>query len=89
MPSRVALKTSWPDCDLAGEDAEVRDVADVRLRVRLEDERRERIRVDGVDLDGLVALGALERVELLHLERRRHELHDLGEQRVDADHVVG
>jgi hypothetical protein len=85
----VALKTSCPVHHAAGEDAEERDVTDMRLRVRLEDLRRERIRVDGVDLDGLVPLSALEGVDLLHLEGRRHELHHLGEERGDADHVVG
>ena len=36
-------------------------------RVRLEDERGERRVVVGVDLDRVVALGAVERVQLLHL----------------------
>ena len=45
-------------------------------RCRLEHVRGERRVVLRVDLDRRVALGALERVELLHLVRVRHELDD-------------
>ena len=77
-----------PGRDAPRENAEVGHVADVRLGVRLEHERGERRAVVGVDLDGLLAFGTLERVDLLHLERRRHELHDLGEERAHADHAL-
>ena len=43
-PLRVALYSSSPLCDRAGEEAEDADVADVRLALRLEDERGERAR---------------------------------------------
>ena len=67
----------------------IRDVADVRLGVRLEHERGERRVVVRVDLDRLVALGAVERVQLLHLVRDGHQLDDLREQRLRAVVEVG
>ncbi len=71
------------------QDAEEGDVTHVRLRLRLEDEGAEGSVVLGVDLDGVVAFGAGERVELLHLVRRRHELDDLGEERSRAEGLLG
>ena len=51
-------------------------VADMRLGVCLEHERREGRAVVRVDLDGVIALRALERMDLLHVEGVGHQLDD-------------
>ena len=73
----------------SGESSEVRHVADVRLGVGLEHERGERGVVLGVNLDCVIALRPDERVQLLHLECRRHQLDDFGEERLRAVSELG
>ena len=57
---------------------------DVRLGQRLEHLRRERRAVLGMDLDFVLALGAVEGVQLFHLVRRRHQLDELASARSRA-----
>ena len=88
-PLRVALKTSAP-------------FATVPLRMRkketsptcgslcvLKTHAAKGVLVLRVDLDRPVALGALERVQLLHLEGARHELDDLREEGARAVGLLG
>ena len=70
--------------DAAGKNPEKTHVADVRLGHRLEHECRERLGVVSVNLDGGVALGALEGVNLFHLEGIGQQLDDRVEHRLDA-----
>ena len=61
----------------------------MRFGQRLEHERGEGPVVLGVQPNGLITLGAGERVNLLHVVGVRHELHEFREQRTHADHAVG
>ena len=73
----------------AGEDAKQAHVADVGLAMRLEDEGGEWGVVLRMDLDRVIALGPDECVDLLHLVRIRHQLHDRGEHGARAVVVRG
>src|SRR5690606_41197798 len=69
-----------PVRDGAAEDAEERELADVRLRVRLEDERGERAVILALELDDLVEPRPLR--DLAHrLSRIRQQVDQPGEQR--------